>query len=658
MGNDIKNIVKYTQDLTLLYVEDNKDAREATIPVFESIFNNIVTAIDGEDGVKKFLTNKIDIIITDINMPKLNGLEMIQKIKTYNDEIPILIISAHNDTKFFIDSIKMGVDGYILKPINVEQFFAILSKAIQKIRLQEDINKKILFLKQYEDVTNQSSIVSKTNTKGILTFVNDEFCRISGYTKEELIGKPHSIIRHPDNPKEIYEQMWDTIKNKKQIWKGIIRNIAKDGRSYYVKMTMKPILDKNNNIVEYIALRDDITEIMNPKRQLEYMVTNTKNILAIMIKIKDFKDIRKLYGHKITRQIEDKMEKLLINIPKECKFEKIFSVGEGKYVFARNKDECDFNMDTIISNVKKFQKDIDDIKIDIAGISYDTSVIISLAYDEDILENLHYGIEKLEETDENFIISNGFAKNIRENARKNLETISMVKTAIENNKIVSYFQPIVENQTKQIHKYESLVRLIDQTGKVLSPYFFLDISKKGKYYSQITKIVLKNSFEALKKVPQDISMNISALDIELPSTQQYIFELLEEYKQYTHRVVFELLEDEGVKHFKTILDFINKVKSYGVKIAIDDFGAGYSNFERLLDYQPDILKIDGCLIKNILDDNYSLSIVRTIVAFAKEQNIQTVAEFVETKEVYELLKSLNIDYTQGYYFGKPKELGE
>jgi len=658
MGNDIKNIVKYTQDLTLLYVEDNKDAREATIPVFESIFNNIVTAIDGEDGVEKFLTNKIDIIITDINMPKLNGLEMIQKIKTYNDEIPILIISAHNDTKFFIDSIKMGVDGYILKPINVEQFFAILSKAIQKIRLQEDINKKILFLKQYEDVTNQSSIVSKTNTKGILTFVNDEFCRISGYTKEELIGKPHSIIRHPDNPKEIYEQMWDTIKNKKQIWKGIIRNIAKDGRSYYVKMTMKPILDKNNNIVEYIALRDDITEIMNPKRQLEYMVTNTKNILAIMIKIKDFKDIRKLYGHKITRQIEDKMEKLLINIPKECKFEKIFSVGEGKYVFARNKDECDFNMDTIISNVKKFQKDIDDIKIDIAGISYDTSVIISLAYDEDILENLHYGIEKLEETDENFIISNGFAKNIRENARKNLETISMVKTAIENNKIVSYFQPIVENQTKQIHKYESLVRLIDQTGKVLSPYFFLDISKKGKYYSQITKIVLKNSFEALKKVPQDISMNISALDIELPSTQQYIFELLEEYKQYTHRVVFELLEDEGVKHFKTILDFINKVKSYGVKIAIDDFGAGYSNFERLLDYQPDILKIDGCLIKNILDDNYSLSIVRTIVAFAKEQNIQTVAEFVETKEVYELLKSLNIDYTQGYYFGKPKELGE
>jgi len=518
-------------------------------------------------------------------------------------------------------------------------------------------NDYYLLLKQYEDVTNHSSIVSKTNAKGQITFVNDEFCRISGYSKEELLGHSHNIIRHPDNPSYIYKFMWDTIKHKKQIWQGVIRNISKDGYSYYVKTTIKPIVNSNGEIIEYIALRADVTDIMDPKKQLEYLIDNTKDILAIMIKIKNFQEIEKLYGQNIARKIENKFYDEIYSLrPKQCEFEKVFAIGDGKYIFAKNKDDCKIGIKNVIKNMKKLQKDIDEIQIDIGGIDYSTSVLLSIAYEDDILENLHYGIEQLEETQKDFIIANGLAKVIRERAIKNLETISIVKTAIENNNIVSYFQPIVDNKTKSITKYESLVRLIDQNGKVLTPYFFLDISKKGKYYSKITKIVLKNSFKVLKKVDEDISINISAIDIESSSTQKYIFKLLNKYKKYTSRVVFELLEDEGIKHFQTIVDFISKVKSYGVKIAIDDFGAGYSNFERLLDYQPDILKIDGCLIKNILTDRYSLSIVKTIVAFAKEQNIQTVAEFVENREVFELLKSLDIDFTQGYYFGKPKSL--
>jgi EAL domain-containing protein (putative c-di-GMP-specific phosphodiesterase class I) len=184
----------------------------------------------------------------------------------------------------------------------------------------------------------------------------------------------------------------------------------------------------------------------------------------------------------------------------------------------------------------------------------------------------------------------------------------------------------------------------------------LDISKKGGYYSKITSMILDNSFAAIKQTNIDISINISALDIEQEPTRQKIFNLLKEYKNDANRVVFELLEDEGVKDFDIIKEFIKDVKKYGVKIAIDDFGAGYSNFERLLDYQPDILKIDGCLIKNITQDNYSLSVVKTVVTFAKEQNIQTVAEIVENEETFELLANLGIDYTQGYYFGKPEPL--
>jgi EAL domain-containing protein (putative c-di-GMP-specific phosphodiesterase class I) len=195
--------------------------------------------------------------------------------------------------------------------------------------------------------------------------------------------------------------------------------------------------------------------------------------------------------------------------------------------------------------------------------------------------------------------------------------------------------------------------LINENNEVISPYIFLDIAKKGKYYSDITKIVLKNSFDVLLKTTRDITINISAIDIEKNTTRAIFLEFLEQHKSDAKRIIIELLEDENVKDFKVIKSFISDVKKYGVKIAIDDFGAGYSNFERLLDYQPDILKIDGCLIKNIENDNFSLSVVKTIVSFAKEQNIQTVAEFVENENIFNILCKLGIDYSQGYYFGAP-----
>ena len=154
----------------------------------------------------------------------------------------------------------------------------------------------------------------------------------------------------------------------------------------------------------------------------------------------------------------------------------------------------------------------------------------------------------------------------------------------------------------------------------------------------------------------DISINLSALDIEKPLTRKKLHALLETNAKDAHRIVFELLEDEQIKDFELIKEFIRDIKSYGAKIAIDDFGAGYSNFERLLNYQPDILKIDGSLVKNIETNSYSLSVVKTIVAFAKEQNIKIIAEYVENENIYNILYSLGVDYSQGYYFGKPDKL--
>ncbi len=143
-------------------------------------------------------------------------------------------------------------------------------------------------------------------------------------------------------------------------------------------------------------------------------------------------------------------------------------------------------------------------------------------------------------------------------------------------------------------------------------------------------------------------------DIERDEITDYIEHLLIAHEEQAHRVIFELLESEDIKDFLLIRQFIQKVKARGVKIAIDDFGTGYSNFERLLSYEPDILKIDGSLIKNIKHNTASQHIVETIVLFAKKQNLTTVAEFVESEAIYEMVRDMGIDYSQGYHFGRPE----
>jgi PAS domain S-box-containing protein len=655
---DIDKLISYSKKLKLLYVEDNIDAREMTVMILEDFFDDIVVAVDGKDGYEKFQQNNFDLIMTDINMPILNGLEMVAKIRQTNSDIPVLILSAHNEDNFFINSIKLGIDGYILKPIDVDQLTLMIEKIVDKHIYKLEAKSNLNLLKSYQEAANRSSIVSKTDTKGIITYVNDAFCEISDYTREELLGKNHNIVRHPDNPKSIFEDMWNTIKDKKQIWRGLVRNRAKTGKSYYVDSLVMPILDLDGNIIEYISLRNDITNIMNPANQLSDAVKNSKDFILIYLKLDRFNDLEEFYDNTTIQNIQDESAKLLKkHFSKIYDFDTIYQLGSGEYALIIQKSNYLHNEGEFIKTLKTYQETIKEDKLNLENIDYDISVIISVVYeDEKALESAKLGIKKLLKNKQDFMVSNNLANIIQEKALQNMKTIRMIKDAIATSKILSYFQPIIDNKTQKVVKYESLVRLIDDNNKVLTPYFFLETAKKSDQYSQITNIVLEHSFTMLRNCELDISINLSALDIEQKNTRIKVLEFLELNKADASRVVFELLEDENVKDINVVKEFISDVKKYGVKIAIDDFGAGYSNYERLLNYQPDILKIDGCLIRDIETNNYSLSVVKSIVTFAKEQNLQTIAEFIENEAIFKIINDLGVDYSQGYYFGKPEPL--
>jgi len=268
---NIINLIKYTSPLKLLYVEDNQEAMETSMLIFEEFFDDISVACTGEEGLKKFDDNDIDLIITDINMPNMNGIEMIKEIRKINSEVPILVLSANNESKYFMQSIKLGVEGYLLKPIDMDQFIGILEKVTNKIKLKVESQRSLKLLSEYKEAIDNASIVAKTNVNGIITYVNDQFCKLSGYTKNELIGKPHSIVKSSDSLPFIYKDLWNTIKVKKQIWKGTLKNLTKDGESYYINVTIKPIFNNLGEIIEYIGISNDVTTLVSLNNEVKFL---------------------------------------------------------------------------------------------------------------------------------------------------------------------------------------------------------------------------------------------------------------------------------------------------------------------------------------------------------------------------------------------------
>lgn len=658
----LEEIKLFCKTLNLLYIVEDKNCINNNLEYFKNFFNEVVFLDNSLDAIREFGKNKFSIVITDINIPELDGFELIRNLRNINKNIITIIYSENDDRSSFFKTIELKIDGYLMPPFDENEFLKILFKSIINCKCRtERIEKKkndLKILKQYTELVDKNSIISKTDENGIITSANDNFCKISEYSKSELIGKRHNIVRHPDNPKEFYDDLWNTIKNKKTEWSGVIKNLSKTGKTYYIKTTIKPILDSNNNILEYISVRSNVNTIMSDKKHLIDKINSNNIFLLILIQIEDFDILDKFYNILTVDKIEKMFAfNMLSYLPNSYIFENIYNIGNGQFAlltdfFDYSSSEININdyLETFVKNIRKSTLTIDEIE-------YDLNIIVSYSFGkEHLYEDARCGLT--DAINKKLIIKYSNDSSIREHieAKRNMEVIKMVKIALDNYKIVSYFQPIINNKTRKIDKYESLVRLIDENGVVLSPYAFLDISKRGNYYNKITHRVLENSFKILEHISTKISINLSSLDIEKESTRTKLFELLDEYKADTSRIVFELLEDEDVKDFEVIKSFIKKVKKLGVMIAIDDFGAGYSNFERLLEFEPDILKIDGSLVKNIVHDAYSRNVVETIVSFAKKQNIVTIAEYVENEEIFNILNDLGVDYSQGYYFGEPKSI--
>jgi len=532
------NNISILKNITILYAEDEKSLREITLNILKGFTYKQYVAENGLEGLELFRQHEdeIDLIITDVNMPQMNGLDMIKEIKKINPNIPIIVATAFSNTEYLLEAIDIGVDKYILKPIDMKKLLQVMSQSL------------------------------------------------------------------------LYHELKDL---------------------YIDKLTRLP----NRNRL---------------KKDLEL----TEEDLMALINIDKFSTINDLFG-------EDNGNKLLIEFSSIIKqfFNseefRIYRIESDK--FAVVSKDYSMNIKEFQNLCEKFANFIEDNAIIIDENEIDLNVTIGIAcannklaykYTERVI---NYARQRFEQI---LVYDNSF--NIQESFEDNIKWVKEVKKGLKEGLFVAFYQPIVNTQTQEVYKYEALIRYINEQGEVIAPIKFLDIAKKAKLYSNIIEIMLLQAFGLIKEQQKRVAVNISFDDITNSKTTKKIYETLEKNKEFTNLLEFEILESEEINNFETVTTFIDKVKSLGCSVGVDDFGAGYSNFNMLTNLNIDFVKIDGSLIKNIDTSLNQQIIVETIANFSKRFGFKTVAEFVSSEEIYKKIKELDIDYCQGYHFGKPE----
>ena len=538
---------------------------------------------------------------------------------------------------------------------------------------KKDLKHSYNFLLEYKKAIDESSIVSKTDKNGLITFVNKKFCEISGYEEDELIGKSHNIVRHPSMTKEFFNNLWKTITNK-EIFKGVIVNKKKNGLVYYVDTTIIPILDENKNIEEFIAIRHDITKVYEQKKLIEEqfideltLLPNRQKLLKdlkdskiqkiAMININSFRDINNFYGFEAGDLVLKKFSQILLDkISTNINLDLYRVANDVFAICTKNKDNLKeirdictniieyFSLHPILINNNSFYLSI---SIGVARNCKDSAV------QNNLLSKAEYALRIAKKRDISILFLD---ENIElyNKLKENKKLIEELKNALISNNLLIYGQKLINNISKK-EKYEILMRVKLEDGSILTPYSFLKEAKKAKLYLGMTRMLVKKACEYFKGKDIDFNLNLTLEDIKDQYTMDFIVNAMEKTNT-AKQITFEIVESEGIESFTEVSNFIKKAKKLGCKIAIDDFGTGYSNFEYIIKLDVDYIKIDGSLIKNINTDNNLYLTVQTIVGFAKALKIKTVAEFVHNEEVLNCVKNLDIDYSQGFFIDKPKEL--
>ncbi len=291
---------EFLKTLTIMYVEDDESIRISLGNILKKVFKEVITCVDGKDGISNFklytqdMDIEFDAIISDINMPNMNGLEMIKEIRELNEDIPVVLTTAHGEANYLMEAIKVNVSGYTLKPIDTKELLMTVQKFCEIKKNQRVIKEKEEELSEYMDLINNIATIIKVNQKDIIIHTNHFFTTIADYEENELTNSNIILAIHPDSIPTSYKEMKQSMKIG-ETWTGKLKYITQNKEVFHLRSTNIPT--KNEDTGKYSGytsigfLADDEEqekkETMTKTRQ--NMLGERQKILSLNKEVKTLK---------------------------------------------------------------------------------------------------------------------------------------------------------------------------------------------------------------------------------------------------------------------------------------------------------------------------------------------------------------------------------
>ena len=531
--------IERLKEINILYCEDEENIRNVTSHILSKFVKKVFVAENGEEGLRHYQKNfeAIDMIVTDICMPGISGLDMSRRIKAINPDVPIIVTTAFSNSEYLFEAIDINTDKYVLKPLEMDKLLKAMAQSL------------------------------------------------------------------------LYHELRDLY-------------------------------------------RDALTRLPNRNALMKKLRFSSEVILA-QIDIRDFSDFNDLYG-------EQSGDRALKAFARELK--EHFADSAGVYRlesdhFALLFQSARESLDAVGKRVKAFLDRIEDQGLKLGGDPVFLAFASALAAGQgpNLLGKTRKALRRARERNLTFAIYREEEMRNRRRYDENLRWIQRIKKIDrgDEKRFRLFYQPIFSTEGKELSRYEALIRYVDDQGNVTLPGEFLRIAEQANLSPRILKYVVENALTMLQsRKKAKVSINIAYREIERASVRRYILDRLKQQAGEAARISFEILENDEIRNEPLMIRFVEELKALGCRVGIDDFGSGYSNFNLIEKLQPDFIKIDGSLIDNIEESLTNRSIVKAIHAFCRVLGIETIVERVETRGQYEIVRSIGIDYVQGWYFSE------
>jgi diguanylate cyclase (GGDEF)-like protein/PAS domain S-box-containing protein len=671
--------------IRILIVEDSDNdtellLRELRKGGFDPVYKRVETARDMEEALHACAW---DIIVSDYSMPNFDGLAALKLVKRLGIDVPFIIVSANIGEEIAVMAMKAGAHDYIMKG-NLARLVPAIERELKEVRARQqhrDAEKQMRKLSSAVEQTADS--VTITDPEGNIEYVNAAFSEITGYSKQEAVGRTNRILKSGRHDKEFYAQLWQNLTQGKA-FQDIFINRRKDGSLYYEEKSITPLKDDDGVVTHFISTGKDITEQMKTRERLQHLshhdnLTELPNrslfmdrlgqaisrarwngrvVAVLFIDLDRFKNINETlgfdYGDAVLQAVATRLSQ---------------SVRDGDTVARLGDDEFAVLLEDVYQKedipvvVEKIIKSLSQVHILKAHeVFVTTSIGISL-YPNDgndaqtLIQNADVAIHHAKESGNNNYRFYESEMNAQSLYRLNME--SSLRKALEREEFVLHYQPQIDLKSGEIIAFEALLRWQHPDLGTVSPVEFIPLLEETGMINQVGRWVLRAACQVCRGWNElglndiKVSVNISPVQFEQGDISNIVADVLAETGLEAKHLEIELTETTIMRSPQKTIAVLAELNRMGVTLAIDDFGTGYSSLSYLQKFPIDVLKIDRSFVKDVSANNGDASIVSAIISMAHSLKLSVVAEGVETEEQLSFLQERDCEIVQGFLFSKP-----